>query len=331
MGIEGAVSAVKPAMRNAALAVLGRVPALGDLLRERELLRAEVRRLRTLEEDAAKVWGFAPPGHFYSAIPSLAQVREQEQRLFGPPPRTVPGIDLREEHQLALLEALLPYYAEVPFPERPTRQFRYHFENPAYSWSDAIFLHCMLRSLRPRRIVEVGSGYSSCAILDTRERYLDEGVECTFIEPHPELLRSLLRPGDEAGIRVLPQEVQTVSLEVFAALRAGDVLFVDSTHVSKVGSDVNHLFFEVLTRLAPGVHVHFHDVFYPFEYPREWILEGRSWNEDYLLRAFLTFNRGWEIVLFNTFLEHFHSEWFERHMPLCLRNPGGSIWMRRAG
>ena len=144
------------------------------------------------------------------------------------------------------------------------------------------------------------------------------------------LLRSLLRPGDEERIAVHPIPVQEAPLALFDALEANDILFIDSTHVSRVGSDVNHLLFEVLPRLAPGVLVHFHDVFFPFEYPREWILEGRAWTEAYLVRAFLTGNAGWEVVLMNTFLEHFHRDWFEQNMPLCLRNPGGSLWIRRA-
>ena len=92
---------------------------------------------------------------------------------------------------------------------------------------------------------------------------------------------------------------------------------------------MNRLILEVLPRLAPGVYVHFHDAFYPFEYPREWVLRGFGWNELYLLRAFLAFNTEFEIVLFSTFLEHFHEEFFQERMPLCLRNRGGSLWIRR--
>ena len=83
------------------------------------------------------------------------------------------------------------------------------------------------------------------------------------------------------------------------------------------------------SRMRAGVHVHFHDVFYPFEYPKEWVLEGRAWNEDYLLRAFLQFNSAFEIVLFGTYLIEFHREFFEKTMPLCLENPGGSLWIRK--
>ena len=116
---------------------------------------------------------------------------------------------------------------------------------------------------------------------------------------------------------------------LFATLEENDILFIDSTHVAKIGSDVNYLFFEVLPRLRAGVYVHVHDIFHPFEYPRAWIYEGRAWTEAYMLRAFLTFNTAFEIVLFNTFLERFHRERFAHKMPLCLRNEGGSIWLRR--
>jgi hypothetical protein len=92
-----------------------------------------------------------------------------------------------------------------------------------------------------------------------------------------------------------------------------------------VGSDVNHIFFNILPALRPGVRVHFHDVFYPFEYPEDWVLNGRSWSEAYVLRAFLQFNAAFEIELFPNYLVHFHEAFFKQHMPLCLKNPGWSI------
>lgn len=294
-------------------------------------LRALRNRAMGVPSPAPEGREFVPAGHFYSAVPSQPRIEAEAERLFAPPPRTLPGIDLREEAQLALVRELEPFYDAQPFPAHRTPPFRFWFENPAYSWSDAIFLHAMLRRLRPRRIVEVGSGHSSCLMLDTSELFLGGAVELTFVEPYPALLRSLLRPGDESRVRIVPQEVQRVPLETFERLEANDVLFVDSTHVAKIGSDVNHLVLEVLPRLAPGVHVHFHDVFHPFEYPEAWVREGRAWNEAYLLRAFLAMSAGWEIVLMNTFLETFHEDYFARRMPLCLRNPGGSIWLRRRG
>ena len=97
-----------------------------------------------------------------------------------------------------------------------------------------------------------------------------------------------------------------------------DVLFVDSSHVSKYASDVNYLLFNVLPKLKPGVLIHFHDVFKDFEYPREWLKEGIYWNEQYLLRAFLLNNKDYEIVYFSDFMEREYTEWFQENMPLCL-------------
>jgi len=128
---------------------------------------------------------------------------------------------------------------------------------------------------------------------------------------------------------VIPRRLQDVELREFGALGPNDILFVDSTHVGKIDSDVNRIFFEILPSLAAGVHVHFHDVFFPFEYPKEWVQQGRAWNEIYMLRAFLQYNSAFRVVLMNTFLEQFHEEFFRRRMPLCLRNRGGSIWIRK--
>jgi predicted O-methyltransferase YrrM len=275
-------------------------------------------------------WLFVPPGHFYSPIPALDDVRCDEQRLFpAVVPHELPGIALNEVRQLAMLDELQPYYDSQPFDAEKTSNLRYWLENPSYGYSDAIFLHCMIRHARPRRIIEVGSGYSSCVMLDTSELFFDNRIACTFVEPYPERLRSLLRDDDLERIEILDRRLQEITLDRFRALEANDILFIDSTHVSKIGSDVNYIFAEILPALCPGVYVHFHDIIYPFEYPKEWIYEGRAWTEAYLLRAFLTFNHAYEIVLFNTFLERFHRDRFVRKMPLCLKNEGGSIWLLR--
>lgn len=270
-----------------------------------------------------------PPGHFYSALPDLHAVRQNEARLFAPPPRTLPAIDMRESAQLELLAEFAKLYPSIPFQNEPGPGLRYHYLNPAYGHSDAIMLHCMLRHFSPRRLVEVGSGFSSCAALDTLERFLPAGVEATFIDPYPQLLRSLLKPGDEALATVLELPLQDVPTTVFESLRANDILFIDSTHVSKIGSDVNRLLFEIFPLLAPGVVIHLHDIFYPFEYPKEWLYEGRAWNEAYVLRAFLQYNSAFEILLMNSFVAQFHRDFLAQHLPACLQNTGASLWLRK--
>lgn len=298
------------------------------LRRLRSFARARKRADRPAATPTAPAPGWSR-GHFYSPYPDLQEVARRESVLFGPAPREIPAVDLREEEQLRLLDELAAYYPSHPFSERKRAGVRFFFENPNYSYGDAVVLYCMIRHLRPKRIIEVGSGYTSCAILDTNERAFEGRIECTFIEPYPELLSSLLSEGDDRRFELLSTQLQDVDVERFADLADGDILFVDSSHVSKVGSDVNHLFFEILPRLSSGVHIHFHDIEYPFEYPKEWIYQGRAWTEAYLLRAFLQYNSAFQVELYNSFIGRFHRDALSRAMPIALKNPGSSIWLRK--
>ena len=273
--------------------------------------------------------GFVPPGHFYSPLPDFDEIRQEEPRIFGPVSREVAGVDLRETEQLSLLGELAKFYPDIPFRSGPTPGLRYHYENQSYEYSDGIMLHCMLRHLKPKRLIEIGSGYSSCVTLDTNDLFLDGSLETTFIEPYPDLLMSLISDADRSRVTIIPKRLQEVDLAVFSRLGAGDILFIDSTHVSKIDSDVNRLFFEILPALAPGVVIHVHDIFYPFEYPKEWIRFGRAWNEMYVLRAFLQFNSSFRILLMNTQIAQFYRPFLQANMPLCLENTGGSIWLEK--
>jgi hypothetical protein len=301
--------------RSLARAIFRRLPPVSRLLAQHEAL--------------IKATGYAPPGHFYSPLVSLADLEKDAAKLFGSVPPTIAGIDLNESEQLKLLGEFEQYYPSIPFAPQKREGSRYHFENPSYRYSDAIVLHCMLRHLKPQRLIEIGSGFSSCATLDTNEVFFGNSIETTFIEPNPELLISLISAEDKHRVKLIPKRLQDVDSGIFEQLQANDILFVDSTHVSKLGSDVNRILFEILPMLQPGVHIHIHDVFYPFEYPKEWFLAGRSWNEAYLLRAFLQYNEKFRIAFMNTYMEHFHEERFRENMPLCLKDRGGSIWLRK--
>jgi hypothetical protein len=296
-----------------------RLPLIRELVEERDQLKKELSQLNR----------FAPPGHFYSPLPSLVEIKENEGRIFQNISRHVPGIDLNEEEQVRLLNEFKKYYEELPFKPNKTDNLRYFCENPAYSYSDAIFLYSMIRYAKPKRIIEVGSGYSSCVLLDTNELFFNNSIQCTFIEPFPELLISLIKDEDKERVDILSKKLQDIDLNEFASLSEGDILFIDSTHVSKVNSDVNYIFFQILPHLRKGVYIHFHDIMYPFEYPKEWIYEGRAWTEAYLLRAFLQYNDSFKIIFFNTFLEHFYENRFIKEMPLCMKNKGGSIWIKK--
>lgn len=271
---------------------------------------------------------YFPPGHFYSPIPSMDEVRLNEEKIFNVA-RQISGIDLFERDQLELIKQFVPYYDQLIFTPVKTAGIRYHYDNPNYSYTDAIFLHCMIRHLNPKKIIEIGSGYSSCVMLDTNEFYLDNKISCTFIEPYPELLLSLLKEDDHDRSEIIQSKPQDIEIEKFSSLSEGDILFIDSTHVSKVGSDVNYIFFEILPFLKKGVYIHFHDIFYPFEYPKKLIYKGLAWNEDYILRAFLEYNNSYKVVLFSDFIATFYRDILEQYMPLCLKNTGCNIWLRK--
>jgi predicted O-methyltransferase YrrM len=272
---------------------------------------------------------FAPPGHFYSPLPDIDVVDRDRATLFDRRIESIPGIDNGVEGQLALLDTFSGYYDELPFKDDKRPGLRYYFRNPWFSYADAIVLYSMLRHRRPRRIIEVGSGFSSAVMLDTNDLFFARGIALTFIEPAPARLLSLLSEADRARHEIIVDGVQGVSLERFAALDAGDIVFVDSSHVAKIGSDVVHLLTNVLPALRPGVSVQFHDVFWPFEYPEEWIREGRAWNENYVLKAFLQFNTRFKIVFFNSYLATHHLDAMGHALPLSLMNTGGSLWIEK--
>ncbi|MBR8827674.1 MAG: class I SAM-dependent methyltransferase [Gomphosphaeria aponina SAG 52.96 = DSM 107014] len=270
-----------------------------------------------------------PPGHFYSPIPNIEELKVKEKEIFDTKDRELAGIDLNEVEQLEILAAFKKYYDEQPFPQKKTEGMKYYFENSYYSYADGMSLYSMMRYLKPKRIIEVGSGYSSSVTLDTNQLFFDNKIELTFIEPYPERLLSLVQKGDEQiNFKLFKQEVQNVELKLFKELEQNDILLIDSSHVSKTNSDVNYLLFKVMPVLQSGVIIHFHDIHYPFEYPKHWIYQGWAWNEAYILRAFLQYNKDFKIVFFYSFLKEFYEAQF-KEMPLYLKNPGGNIWLRK--
>ncbi|MCW2523986.1 MAG: hypothetical protein JWO63_2321 [Frankiales bacterium] len=267
-----------------------------------------------------------PPGHFYSPVADLTEISQRQEQIFAVPD-SLPGIDLNAAGQLDRLTEFAAFAAEQPFADGPTEGLRYQFVNNFFSYGDGMAYYCMLRSIRPRRIIEVGSGWSSALALDVDELFFDASTEMTFIEPYPDRLAELIRPEDRGRVRILEEPLHAVDPSLFSELAAGDLLFIDSTHVSKIGSDVNQLILDVLPSLPAGVHIHVHDVFYPFEYPRDWVYDGRSWSEDYLLRAYLSQNERVRITWFNSYLNQFHHGAVSAAMPLWARNTGGSIYL----
>ena len=273
---------------------------------------------------------FVPLGHFYSPTVNPEEVAARQEVIFDRSRGFLPGIDLNESDQLDWLRRIAAHYRDRPFADQPVDGLRYGYDNDQFGVGDATVLFGMLRHLRPGRVVEVGSGHSSALMLDTSDRFLDRSVAFTFIDPFPDRLYAMSGKENLAAHEVIERPVQSVPLDVFAGLQSGDILFIDSSHVLKTGSDVGYLLFEVLPVLQNGVIVHVHDIHYPFEYPEVWVLEqNRSWNEVYAIRAFLQYNSVYSILYFNSFMAMHHREEVGRRMPQVLDGPGGSLWLRK--
>ena len=264
------------------------------------------------------------PGHYYSPIPNLTEIRLKENQIFQQT-GNINDIQLNTENQHALLENLKEFHTDFSFPEENSHEYRYFSNNPFFIRSDAYFLYSFMRYFKPKQIIEIGSGFSSALMLDVNRKFLSESIELSFIEPFPDRLYSLIG-NDLENKNIIVSKVQDVPLEFFDTLDKNDILFIDSSHISKIGSDVNHIIFTILPRLKSGVIIHFHDITWPFEYPKDWIYEGRFWNEAYLLRAFLMNNSSYEILLFNNYLAQNYAGWLAENLPLACGG-GGSFYM----
>lgn len=268
------------------------------------------------------------PGHFYSTIPSEDDFNPHLAQLLDKSATEVPGVEMNLDGQKQFLQDCLGYYKELPFQKEKTEGLHYYYKNLYFTAPDAVSLFLILRKFQPRKIVEIGSGFSSAVIIDTNEKFFGGQIKTSFVEPFPDRLNWFLSKSNNPNYKLYEQKVQDVPMSVFEELGENDFLLIDSSHVSKLGSDVNHLFFNVLPRLKKGVVVHVHDISYPFEYPSAWVQEKRFWNEAYLLRSFLTFNSHFEIVLFNGYIAYHHKEWLKENMPI-LTAEGGSIYMKK--
>jgi predicted O-methyltransferase YrrM len=270
-----------------------------------------------------------PNGHFYSPVFSIKDIKKRENQIWkNLEIDGISGIDLKSEEQIKLVKQFTQFYSEMPFKPQKQNKIRYQFENDFYSYTDGIVLYSIIRYFNPKRIIEIGSGFSSAVMLDTNELFFKNELNLTFIDPYAQRLFSLMTELDKQRVKVIESDVQLIPLDIFRELEAGDILFIDSTHVTKTGSDVNYILFEIIPILNRGVLIHFHDVFYPFEYPKEWVFNGINWNEDYILKAFLMYNDKFEIKLFSQYLHKHHKDAFA-DLPLTYQNTGGNLWIEK--
>jgi hypothetical protein len=270
-----------------------------------------------------------PPGHYYSPVVDPSTIAEYVEKQYLQEPGDIKGIHFDEDAMVRFWKENAEFIKNTPFSEHDDGQNRYYYDNGMYPYGDAMTLRAMIAHFKPKNVIEVGSGFSSACMLDAVDHVGLSDFTMTCIDPDADRLRSRLREEDHSRVDIIEGLVQDAPISTFSKLNENDILFIDSTHVLKTASDVHYELFSILPSLNKGVLIHFHDIQYPFEYPRQWLFEMKlSWNESYALRAFLMYNSAFEVVFWTGLFAHRQRELVHETNPLFLKNPGGSIWLR---
>jgi predicted O-methyltransferase YrrM len=272
----------------------------------------------------------APAGHFYSPVVAPETVRDYVAMNRNAGLDGLKGIEFPLEAMASFWHGNAAFIASCPFRDAPDGVHRYSYGDGPYRDGDGVMLRTMIHHFRPRRIIEIGSGYSTACMLDTMDELGMADVALTCVEPNPRNLFSILREGDRDRISIHQNNVQDMPLDAFRSLQANDIVFIDSSHVLKTGSDVHYELFYILPNLAPGVIVHFHDCRFPLEYSdRQIFVKNYSWNEVYAVRALLMYSTRFKVL--------FHGSLFLQHFPdlaaasaAFQRNPGAALWLEVA-
>jgi predicted O-methyltransferase YrrM len=269
---------------------------------------------------------------FLSPIPIVAELPESVFTTES----ELPGIDMRDEAQVAFLREVAQRFSEeydaLPRTSPDGTNTRYFLNNSAFETVDAEIYYSMLRLHQPRKIIEIGSGWSTLLSFEALRRNAAEGhpAKITAIEPYPyDYLREAVKANPDL-VELWETPLQKVPLDTFQQLDEGDFLFIDSSHVLKIGSDVQYEFLEILPRLPSGVIVHVHDIFLPVEYPRQWVVdEHRFWNEQYLLQAYLVDNARVEVLWGGAWMHVKHPDELRKAIAsYTAAGPPGSFWFR---
>lgn len=268
------------------------------------------------------------PNHYYSPIPDLNAL--PEGALTNPYP--LHGIRFDPAEAKALLDDLARFGSETSaFRQRntPTQDGRW-YSGGAFGLIDAQVAYAMVRARKPKRIIEIGTGFSTLAMAEACELNAREGapVEFTTVDPYPSFVLDLKPKG---LTRNIDKGVETLPIDLFEGLEDNDILFIDSTHVIRPGGDVEYEYFHILPRLKKGVWIHIHDVFLPHPYPSNWIThEHIFWNEQQLLAAFLSYNDSFRTQLPLAWLCDIDLPALQAAIPGTGATPSpGSFWMRR--
>jgi hypothetical protein len=277
----------------------------------------------------------ARKGDYYSPLTSVSDLKSTFDRWYRPSP--LKGIEYDLDQMKTTLSGLLSRYESEFLGVPPYEELQRVGFGPGYTAVDALTLYMMIRQLKPKRYVEVGSGLSTyyCSLAAARNASEGHPLAITCIEPYPfEKLHTI------AGIDVIAKQVQDVDLSLFAQLQSGDVLFIDSSHVLRIDGDVPFLYLEVLPTLKAGVFIHIHDVPFPYNvpYPPQLWVFGQEWpmlwNEAMMVQAFLSMNSDFKIKMSTPLLRHFDEDFLKRSIPFYQsidQNPNtfSSLWLQR--
>lgn len=275
-------------------------------------------------ETVIKEKGF-PNGHYYSPVPSMIDCERYKKKQWS----DLKNINLNAYYQENLLNVFGTLYKEFCFPyEENLSISKYYLNCGFFDLNDAITLNLFLRHFKPSKIIEVGSGFSTLCMVETA-RISNINIDITCIEPYPDRLKSLVDVENDVDLH--EEFLQNVdSKKITEKLKPGDLLFIDSSHVYKYGSDVMYIFKKILPNIPKGVFVHFHDVPFPFEYHDNWVDKGWYWSEAFFLEQFLAHNNDWEIVFWPSMLYETLEKKVTQQMPLMQKmTKGGSIFIRR--
>ncbi len=276
-------------------------------------------------------WGYhLRPFHYYEPLPDFSAITPEEALKR----RSSTAINWNLDAQLDWVKKLSAYGEEIQnLANDEASTSKFDFFNIFYFELDAAIYYALLREIKPAKIIEVGCGYSTQIAAKAIARNQQEGNagQIICIEPYPE--PRLTEANFE--FQLITEKVESVELKVFEQLSAGDILFLDSTHTVKFRSDVCREILEILPAIPSGVWIHFHDIFFPYDYPPEWLIEHRTaWNEQYMLEAFLAYNDRFEIVLANHWLSVDYPQevakiWTGVLNWKDLYHHCGSLWLRK--
>jgi predicted O-methyltransferase YrrM len=264
---------------------------------------------------------FVEPGHFYSVIPHIDKDtyiqeivpkynllnfnHDNHEKILRELPDVLKDFDVNfslnlNKHKVNNRELQI----QIDFL-RKNGDINYYLGNGAFEWMDARLLYYFILTNKPKNIIEIGSGNSTLLMCKLNKLY-NLNINITCIEPYP--TDYLIRMHNEGYLTLIKEKLENVNLSIYETLNENDILFIDSSHVVKINSDVMFYFTQIFPVLKKNVLIHIHDIFFPYEYPENWIKEGRFWNEQYFLYTFLQYNSKFTIQYSNSYANYKYSD-----------------------